>query len=75
MFTFSSLDQKYLFGKFGPKIENCLFKMKFGNKINLNMLNSMVMFIFLFSAEKIPFQPNLVRKIKTVYYETVYYCL
>ena len=34
MFTFSGLDQKYLFGKFDPKIENCLFKMKFGTKIN-----------------------------------------
>ena len=30
VFNFSVLDQKYPFlGKFGPKIQNCLFKVKF----------------------------------------------
>ena len=64
MFTFSGLDRKYLFGKFGPKIENCLFKMKFGTKINLNMLSSMMMFIFLIWTEKYPFRPNSSKKPK-----------
>ena len=30
MFTFSALHQKYFFGHFGPKNQNCLFKMKLG---------------------------------------------
>ena len=29
-------------GKFGPKIQNCLFKVKFDTKSNLNMQNFMV---------------------------------
>ena len=39
MFTFSFL------GKFGPKIQNFLFKVKFDTKTNLNMQNSMVVSI------------------------------
>ena len=30
-------------GKFGPKIQNCLFKVKFDTKSNLNMQNFMVL--------------------------------
>ena len=33
-------------GKFGPRNENCHFKLKFGTYTNLNIQNSMVMFIF-----------------------------
>ena len=33
-------------GKFGPKNQNCQFEMKIGTKTNLNVKNSMVMFIF-----------------------------
>ena len=29
-------------GKFGPKIQTCLFKVKFDTMTNLNMQNSMV---------------------------------
>ena len=45
VFIFSAWDQKYLFwGKFGPKNQNCQFKLKFGTSTNVR--NSMVMFIF-----------------------------
>ena len=33
-------------GKVGPKNLNCLFRLKFVNYTNLNIQNSMVMFIF-----------------------------
>ena len=35
-------------GKFGPKNQNCQFKLKFGTFNNSNMQNSMVMFISFF---------------------------
>ena len=38
MFTFLSLDQNTFLGKFGKKYQNSLFKMKFGAKINANVL-------------------------------------
>ena len=48
----SSLVQKRPFlGKFGPKNQSCLFKMKFAFKTNSNMLNLIVMFIFCFGPE------------------------
>ena len=31
-------------GKFGPKHQNCQFKLKFGTQTNLNMKNSMLVF-------------------------------
>ena len=34
------------FGKFGPKDQDFLLKIKFGTEMSLNMLNSMVMFNF-----------------------------
>ena len=47
MFTFSVFRPEIpLLGKFDPKIQNCQFKLKFGNQTNLNMENSMVMFTF-----------------------------
>ena len=46
MFNFSVSDHKHLsLGKFGPKIQNCLFKVKFDTKTNLNMQNLMVVSI------------------------------
>ena len=44
MLTLSVFDQSFL-GKFGPKIQNCLFKVKFDTKTNLNVQNSMVVCI------------------------------
>ena len=49
---FSVLDWKYPFlGKFGPKIQNCLFKVKYGTLTNSNMQNQMVIFTFFFWPE------------------------
>ena len=46
---FFVLDWKYPFlGKFGPKIQNCLFKVKYGTLTNSNMQNQMVIFTFFF---------------------------
>ena len=43
MFTFSIFDHKYLsWSNFGPNIQNCLFKVKFDTKNNLNIQNSIV---------------------------------
>ena len=39
MFTFSVFDWKCPFGKFGPKIQNCQFKRKFGTYTDSNMQN------------------------------------
>ena len=43
--------------KFGPKIQNCLFKLKFDTKSNSNTQNSL---------HEYPFCANLVQKIKIV---------
>ena len=54
-FTFSGLDQKNLFwfgGTFGPKNQNYRLKLKFGTLPNWNMLNSMVIIIFLFGTDR-----------------------
>ena len=46
MFTFSIFDHKYLsWANFGPNIQNCLFKVKFDTKTNLNIQNSIVVSI------------------------------
>ena len=56
LFTLSGFYQRLLFcGKFGPKIQNYLFKVKFGTKTNSNMQNSMVMFTFFVFKLEIPF--------------------
>ena len=56
MFAFSTFHRKYLFwGKFGPKTQNCQFKLKPSTQTNLNMQNSMVVFTFSFLDHKIPF--------------------
>ena len=41
--------------KVGPKNQNCLFKMKFGKYTNSNMLNSIMMFLFLCFLTEVPF--------------------
>ena len=53
-------------GKFGPKNQNCQFKLKFGTKTNLNMQNLVVLFTFSVFDWKYPFWANLVQKIKIV---------
>ena len=45
-------DQKYLFwGKFGPKNQNCQFKLKFDTKTNSNTQSSLMIFTFGFQLE------------------------
>ena len=51
-------------GKFGPKNQNCQFKLKFGSKTYLKMQNLMAMFTFSVLNRKHPFRANLVQKIK-----------
>ena len=53
-------------GKFGLRIQNCLFKVKFNNNTNSNMQNSIVMFILFVLEWKHPFWANLVQIIKIV---------
>ena len=57
MFCFGP--QTPFLGKFDPGYQNCLFKMKFGLKINSNMLNLMVMFTFFCFGLQIPFLNKL----------------
>ena len=52
--------------KFGPKYQNCHFKLKFGMYSNSNMENSMVIFNFSIFDWKYPFWVNLVQKFKIV---------
>ena len=67
VFTFAVLHWKYPFwGKFGPKNQNCQFKLKFGTKTNLNMQNSMVVFTFAVLHQRYPFRANLFQIIKIV---------
>ena len=42
-------------GKLGPKNQKCQFELKIGTKTNLNMKNSMVMFISPVFNQKYPF--------------------
>ena len=53
-------------GKFGPKNQNCQFKLKFGTKTNLNMQNSMMIFTFSAFDHKYLSWANLVQKFKIV---------
>ena len=55
-----------LLGKFGPKNQNCHFKLKFGTYTNSNMQNSMVMFSFFVFDRKYPFWANLFQKVKII---------
>ena len=50
--------------KFGPKIKNCLFKVKFVTKTNSNMQNSMAMFTFSVFDRKYCFLGKLDPKIQ-----------
>ena len=63
MLTFSVTEIPFL-GKFGPKNQNCYFKMKFGSYTHLNMQSSIVMLTFSVLERKNPFWANLVQKIK-----------
>ena len=56
----------YLLGKFGPKIQNCQFKVKFGIVNSSDMQDSMVIFNFSVFQRKYPFWATLIRKIKNV---------
>ena len=56
----------YLMSKFGPKILNCQFKLKFGTITNSSVQNSVVVFTFFVSKWKYSFWANLVQKIKIV---------
>ena len=63
----SCFEREILFvGKFCPKIQNCLFKIKLGAEANSNMLNSVVMFRFSLLDQKYPFWTNLIQKGKIV---------
>ena len=53
-------------GKFGPKNQNCHFKLKFRTYTKWNMQNSVVMFIYFVFDWKYPFSTNLVQKIKII---------
>ena len=65
MLTFFSFVPEIPFlEKFGPKIQNCLFKVKFGTQTNLNMQNSLVMLTLFVFDQKYPFQLTLVQKNK-----------
>ena len=67
VFTFSVLDWKQLFlGKFGPKNQNCQFKLKFGIQSNLKMQSSVVVTTFAFLDRIYSFWANLVQKFRTV---------
>ena len=50
--------------KFGSKNQNNQFKLKFGNYIDSNMQNSMVIFTFSVCDRKYPFWVNLIQKVK-----------
>ena len=52
--------------KFGPKNQNCQFKLNIGTKTNSNMQNSIALFTFSVLDWKHPFRANLVQKIKVV---------
>ena len=55
VFTFPFFRPEICFlGKFRPKNQNCLLKVKFGTQTNLNFQNSMVLFTFHYRPE-IPF--------------------
>ena len=51
---------KLFLGKFGPKNQNCQFKLKFGTQTNLNMQDSVIMFVFFVFDQKYPFMRKLV---------------
>ena len=64
MFTFLVL--MFLGHVFGPKIQNCLFKVNFYTYTNSNMPNSMVVFIASVLDWKYPFWVSLFQKMKIV---------
>ena len=55
-----------MLSKFGPKNQNCQFKLKLGTQTNSNMQNSITVFAFYILDRKHHLWPNLVQKIKIV---------
>ena len=55
-----------LLGKFGPKNQNCHFKLKIGTNNNSNMQSSVVMLTFSIFNMKYPFWAYLAQKTKNV---------
>ena len=66
MVVLSVLEIATLFGKLGPKNGDCQFKPKIDTYTNLNMKNSIVMFIFCVFDRKYTFFWKFVPKIKIV---------
>ena len=60
VFTFLFTLEIVFFGKFGPKDENCQFKLKFGTQNNSNKQNSLV-FTFSIFEQKYPTWANVVQ--------------
>ena len=57
----------FFLGKFGLKIQNCFFKVKFDTKTNLNMQNSMVVSILsVLDWKYLPFSGKFGPKIKII---------
>ena len=52
--------------KFGPKNQNCQFKVKFDIQPNSNMQNSVVVFTFFVFDRKYPVWANLVQNVRIV---------
>ena len=55
---FSVIAEILCFDKFCSKIQSCVFRLLFGANINLNMLNSVLMFSFSALDQKHPFLEN-----------------
>ena len=64
--SFCFRPETHFLGKFGPKNQNCQFKLKFGTYTISNMQNSLVVFIFSVLYGKHSFWADLVQKIKIV---------
>ena len=63
---FSFRAEMPILGKFGPKNQNCQFKVKLDTWTNSNMQNSMVIFSSFFFDRKYPFWANSVQNVKII---------
>ena len=61
------------FSKFGPKTQNCLFKLKFDTCTISNMMNSMVAFLFSTLNGEYRFRANMVQKSKLSMRAAIWY--
>ena len=59
--------------KFGPKNQNCQFKLKFDTYTNLNMQNSVVLFAFSVFDWKYHFRSNLIQKKRNYQFQTEFW--